>query len=151
MLGLSGPNALLFLQLLISLTTSSAMNDCAISNDFLLVSLVTSRVSPEELFLPSFDVLNCWLNLIESCLDDENEHPLKVLASFSASRFALTSIPLIVLHSLVTSVFWSKVSTKALHFLFCVGGGEVGDDGDCCVIRADQGSQITYLLLRYSV
>ena len=51
-----------------------------------------------------------------SCLDDENEIPLKVIASFSASRFALPSIPLIVLHSLVTSVFWSMVSTKSLHF-----------------------------------
>ena len=50
-------------------------------------------------------VLNCWLNLVASCLDDENEIPLKVIASFSASRFALPSIPLIVLHSLVRSVF----------------------------------------------
>ena len=60
--------------------------------------------------------LNCWLNLVASCLDDENEIPLKVIASFSASRFALPSIPLIVLHSLVTSVFWSMVLTKSLHF-----------------------------------
>ena len=51
-----------------------------------------------------------------SCLDDENEIPLKVVASFSASPFALPSIPLIVLHSLVRSVFWSMVSTKSLHF-----------------------------------
>ena len=51
-----------------------------------------------------------------SCLDDENEIPLKVIASFSASRFALPSIPLIVLHNLVRSVFWSMVSTKSLHF-----------------------------------
>ena len=42
--------------------------------------------------LPSFDVLNCWLNLAEICLDDENELPLKVIVSFSASRFALPSI-----------------------------------------------------------
>ena len=49
-----------------------------------------------------------------SSLDDENEIPLKVIASFS--RFALPSIPLIVLHSLVTSVFWSMASTKSLHF-----------------------------------
>ena len=68
-----------------------------------------------EVCLPSFEVLNCWLNLVASCLDDENEIPLKVIASFSASRFALPSIPLIVLHSLVTSVFWSMVSTKSLH------------------------------------
>ena len=74
-----------------------------------------------------------------SCLDDENEIPLKVIASFSASRFALPSIPLIVLHSLFRSVFWSMVSTKSLHFcrlctqmrfwmaLFSLGSsGEVG-------------------------
>ena len=41
-----------------------------------------------------------------SCLDDENEIPLKVIASFSASRFALLLIPLIVLHSLVRSVIF---------------------------------------------
>ena len=64
-------------------------------------------------------VLNCWLNLVASCLDDENEIPLKVIASFSASPFALPSIPLIVLHSLVTSVIWSMVSTKSI-FAVCV-------------------------------
>ena len=121
MLSLSGPKALLFLQLLIALLTRSVVNVCAISKDFLFVSLVTNRVSLEEVCLPSFDVLNWWLNLLASCLDDENDIPLKVIASFSASRFALPSIPLIVLHSLVTSVFWSKVSTKSLHFcLLCV-------------------------------
>ena len=83
----------------------SAVNVCAISNDFLLVSLVTTRVSLEEVCLLSFEVFNCRLNLVASCLDDENEIPLKVIASFSASRFALPSIPLIVLHSLVRSVF----------------------------------------------
>ena len=92
------------------------VNVCAISKDFLLVSLVTNRVSLEEVCLSSVDALNCWLNLAESCLDDENELPLKVIPSFSVSRFALPSIPLMVLHSLVTSVFWSKVSTKSLHF-----------------------------------
>ena len=92
------------------------MNVRTISNSFLLVSFVTTLVSLEEVCLPSFEVLNCWLNLVASCLDDENEIPLKVIASFSASRFALPSIPLIVLHSLVTSVFWSMISTKSLHF-----------------------------------
>ena len=91
------------------------VNVCAISKDFLFDSLVTNRVSHEEVCLPSFDVLNCWLNLVASCLDDENEILLKVIASFSASRFALPLIPLIVLHSLVTSVFWSKLSTKSLN------------------------------------
>ena len=71
-------------------------------------------LSLEEVCLPSFEVLNCWLNLVASCLDNENEIPLKVIASFL--RFALPSIPLIVLHSLVTSVFWSMASTKSLHF-----------------------------------
>ena len=103
MLSLSGPKALLFLQLLIAFITRS-------------VSLVTTLVSLEEVCLPSFEVLNCWLNLVPSCLDDENEIPLKVIASFSASRFALPSIPLIVLHSLVRPVFWSMDSTKSLHF-----------------------------------
>ena len=116
MLSLSGPKALLFLQLLIVFISRSVVNVHTISNGFLLVSLVTTLVSLEEVCLPSFEVLNCWLNLVASCLDDENEIPLKVIASFSASRFALPSIPLIVLHSLVRSVFWSMVSTKALHF-----------------------------------
>ena len=99
MLSLSGPKPLLFLQLLIALLTRFLVNVCAISKDFLFVSLVTNRVSLEEVCLPSFDVLNCWLNLVASCLDDENEIPLKVIASFSASRFALPSIPLIVVLS----------------------------------------------------
>ena len=116
MLSLSGPNAVLFLQLLIAFITRSAVNVRAISNGFLLVSLVNTRVSLEEVCLPSFEVLNCWLNLVASCLDNENEIPLKVIGSFSASRFALPSIPLIVLHSLVRSVVWSMVSTKSLHF-----------------------------------
>ena len=67
--------------------------------------------------LPSFDVLNCWLNLVASCLDDENEIPLKVIASFSASRFALPSIPLIVLHRLVIFV---QGLNKISPFLPCV-------------------------------
>ena len=118
MLSLSGPKALLFLQLLIAFITRSVVNVRTISNGFLLVSLVTTLVSLEEVCLPSFEVLNCWLNLVASCLDDENEIPLKVIASFSASRFALPWIPLIVLHSLVTSVFWSMASTKSPFFPF---------------------------------
>ena len=106
---------LLFTQLLIALFTRSAVNVCAISKVFLLVSLVTNRVPPEEVCLPIFNVLNCWLNLLASCFDDENELPLKVITLFCASRFVLPSIPLMVLHSLVTSVFWSKVSTKSLN------------------------------------
>ena len=71
MLSLSGPKALLFLQLLIAFITRSVVNVRTISNGFLLVSLV----SLEEVCLPSFEVLNCWLNLVASCLDDENEIP----------------------------------------------------------------------------
>ena len=84
-MSLSGANALLFLQLLITLVTMSAVNVYAISIGFLLVSLVTNRVSLEEEYLPSFEVLN----LEVSCLDDENEIPLMVIDSFSAVRFAL--------------------------------------------------------------
>ena len=113
MLSLSGPKALIFLQLLIVLFTRSVVNVCAIPKDFLFVSPVSNWVLPEEVCLPSFD-MNCWLNLVAICLDDENKLPLKVIASFSAPRFALPSIPLMVLHSLVISVFWSKVSTKSL-------------------------------------
>ena len=58
------------------------------------------------------------VDLVASCLDDENEIPLKVIASFSASHFALPSIPLIVLHSLVASVFWSQQNLSI--FAFCV-------------------------------
>ena len=105
MLSLSGPNALLFLQLLISLVTISAEKVSAISIGFLLVSLVTNRVSLKEEYLPGFEVLNCLLNLVASCMDDENEISLKVIASFSAVRFALPLIPLIVIHSLVIFVF----------------------------------------------
>ena len=68
------------LQLLIVITRS-VVNVCSISKVFFIVSLVTNWVSPEEVCLPSFDVLNCWLNcwlnLVASCLGDENELPLK--------------------------------------------------------------------------
>ena len=59
MLNLSGPKALLFLQLLIALITRSTVNVYAISKDFVFVSLVTDRFSAEEVSLPSFEVLNC--------------------------------------------------------------------------------------------
>ena len=116
MLSLSGPNALIFLQLLMALVTMSAVKVSAFSIGFLFVSLATNRVSLEEECLPSFEVLNCLLNLAASCVDDENEIPLKEISSFSVVRFALPSIPLIVLHSLIISVLWSMFSTKSLHF-----------------------------------
>ena len=59
---------LLFLQLLIALVTMSAVNISVISIGFLLVSLVTNRVSLEEDCLPSFEVLD----LAASYLEDEN-------------------------------------------------------------------------------
>ena len=90
---------------------------CDISKDFLVVSLIPHRDSPEEVCLPSYDILICWLNLAASCLDDENELPLKLIVSFSALCFALPSIPLMFLHGLVTSAFWSNVSHC---FSFCV-------------------------------
>ena len=54
MLSLSGPKALLFLQLLIDLLTRSVGNVCAISEDFLFISLVTNRDSLEEVVFPAF-------------------------------------------------------------------------------------------------
>ena len=126
LLSLSWPNALLFLQLLIALVTMSAVKVSAISIGFLLVSLITNRVYFEEECLPSFEVLNCLLNLAASCVDDENEIPLKEIASFSAVHFALPSIPLIVLHSLVISVLWSMFSTNlsifAVYAHRCISG-----------------------------
>ena len=53
MLSLSGPKALLCLQLLIALITRSAVNVRDISNGFLSVSLVTTRVSLEKVCLPA--------------------------------------------------------------------------------------------------
>ena len=43
------------------LITRSAVNVCAISNGFLLVSLVTNGVSLEEVCIPSLEMLNCWM------------------------------------------------------------------------------------------
>ena len=128
MLSLLGPKASLFIQLLIALITGSAVNGRAISNGFLLVSLVTIQVSLEELVCPA---LNCWLNWVASCLEDENELPLKVIGSFSVLCFALPSI----LHRLVRSVSWSMVSTKSHFFRLCTQmrfwvyafGGTVGE------------------------
>ena len=120
MLSLSGTNAILFLQLLIAFITRSAVN--ALSNGLQWFPLGFPRhyirVSLEEMCLYRFEVLNCWLNLVASCLDDENELPFKVIASFSTSCFALSPIRLIFLHSLVRSVFWSMVSTKTPFFPF---------------------------------
>ena len=77
------PKALLLLQLLIAFITRSAVNVRDISNTFLLVSLITIRISL-EVCPPSVQVFNCWLNLVATCLDDDYELPFKVIASFSA-------------------------------------------------------------------
>ena len=58
MLSLSGPKALVFLQLLIPLVTWSIVNVTAEINDFCFISLDTNRVSREEVCLPSFEVAN---------------------------------------------------------------------------------------------
>ena len=93
--------------------------------------IVTHWVSLEEVCLTSFEVLN----LVASCLDDENEIPLKVIASFSALRFAL---PINSFHSspqlgtvisqflpfMGTNTFLDVYSILAVHArlgLFCGG------------------------------
>ena len=58
---LSGPKALVLLQLLIPLVTCSIVNVSADVNHFRLSSLDTSPVSREEVCLPSIDVVNCLL------------------------------------------------------------------------------------------
>ena len=72
-------------------------------------------------------------------MDDENELTLKVIASFSASRFALPSIPLMVLHSLVSSVFLSKVSKNIYIFPFCVRRCGSGCHNSVLVVQARRG------------
>ena len=125
-----------------ALGTMSAVKVSAISIGFLLVSLVTNRVSLE--CLPSIEVLNCLLNLAVSCLDDENEIPLRVIASFSAVRFcsavnSFDSSPLLgniclMVHVLnKISQFWSFMVTDAFLDVFIKcwqfrrGGGSSGE------------------------
>ena len=102
----------------ICLTTSTAI-DCscnyvcgglvsAISIGFLLVYLVTNWVYLEEECLPTFEVLNCWLNLLASCLAVKNDIPLKVIDSFSAVRFSLSSIPFIVFLLLHWKIYYKE-------------------------------------------
>ena len=56
MLTLSGPKALVLLQLLIPLVTWSVVNVTAEVNNICLVSLDTNQVSRKEVYLPSFRV-----------------------------------------------------------------------------------------------
>ena len=85
-MNLSRPNALRFLQLLIVLLIRSAVNGCAISKNFLLVSLVTYQASHEEVCLHSFNGLNCWLNLAASYLYDEGNFLVLCLTFCSAIK-----------------------------------------------------------------
>ena len=91
------------------------VNVGAVSCDFFLASLDTYRVSCEEECMPSFDVMNCLLNLLAMSFGDEVGFSLKTIASFSAVVVDLPSIALIVLHSLEESVLWSMVSTNCFH------------------------------------
>ena len=59
MLSLSGPKALLLLQLLMALDTSSVVKTVASSSGFFFASLETFLVSRDELCFPSFEVVNC--------------------------------------------------------------------------------------------
>ena len=59
MLSLSGPKALVLLQLFIPLVTWYVVNVTAAVNNFRLVSLDTNQVSREEVCLPSFEVVDC--------------------------------------------------------------------------------------------
>ena len=51
--GLSGPNVLLILQLLIALLTRSVVNVCAISKDFLFVALITNGSHLKKCVFPA--------------------------------------------------------------------------------------------------
>ena len=62
MLSLSGPKALLLLQLLMALVTWAVVYVVAVSNDPHLTRRETFLVSGLEECLPSFDVVNCLLN-----------------------------------------------------------------------------------------
>ena len=61
MLSLTGPKALVLLQLLIPLVTWSVVNITAEANGIHLISLDINQVSLEEVCLFSFEVVNCRL------------------------------------------------------------------------------------------
>ena len=93
MLSLFGPKALLFLQLLIAVLTISVVNGYVISKDFLFVSLVTNRVSLEKVCLPSFDVLNCWLNLVARERDSVEGNSFVLCLAFCSAINSFNSSP----------------------------------------------------------
>ena len=55
--------------------------------------MVINWISLEEVCLPSFEVLNCMLNLVDSCLDDGNNLRLKVIAAFCSAIISFNSSP----------------------------------------------------------
>ena len=127
---------LVLLQLLIPVITWSLVNVTADINDFRFISLDTSRVSREEVCLPSFNVVNC---LLKICVGEDTWESSKVMISISAFGGDFPSIVLIVLHSLEWSVLLFSVSTNCLHVILpcsfvvlvisssiCCRAGEVG-------------------------
>ena len=71
MLSLSGPKAFELLQLLIASATRSVVNVTAVSIDPRRTSLDTNRVSGEEVWAPSFDVVNCLLKQFAICFGED--------------------------------------------------------------------------------
>ena len=67
-MSLSGRKVRVLLQLLIPVVNWSIVNVTAEVNDFRLISLNTNRVSRKEVCLPSFEVVNCRLNIWRSAL-----------------------------------------------------------------------------------
>ena len=61
MLSLSGPNYRVLLQIFFPLVTWSVVNVTVEVNNFRLISLDTNRVSREEVYLLSLQVMNCRL------------------------------------------------------------------------------------------
>ena len=55
----------------LTILTIAVVNIGAVSGDFFLASLDTYRVSCEEECMPSFDVVNCLLNLLATSFGDE--------------------------------------------------------------------------------
>ena len=112
---------MVLLQLRIPLITWFVVNDTADINNFRLIFLDTSRVSREEVCLPSFDVVNCLLKQLVICFGEDTTESAKVMVSFPAFGGDLPSIALIVIHSLERHVLWSSVSRNCLHlFLRCL-------------------------------
>ena len=88
-------NSFLFLHFLIALFTRSTVKICTISRGVLLVSLISNRVSLEGVCLPRFEVFKCCLNLLVSCLSDDNIEGMCFVLCMMLC-FALLPIPLIV-------------------------------------------------------